>query len=410
MAKSEPTTEPVQKGLGATKRGSLELIGTLVVGAILTTLVVAHGVTSPAYRKTSHIMEHVWSLGEATGLYKRPTAAAWHAIARQVHTFTRSCFFLSGAVSSDETKPWSAVRSMWDASVPLAQYQRSWGDVYFALTWGMILYMIRTVLTHLVLLPVSRILVKRPDSKLSPAIQQHRFERKVCRFAEQSWIVILYTTSLVMVMSVVVKMPFWPTKLKFLWRDYPHTTMDALTKVVYLWEASNYVHQLFVINLEERRSDFWQMLIHHIVTLFLIGGSFTASFYRVGYAILALMDPADVCLGTAKLLKYMGWQTVCDIMFGVFMVVWTITRHILYAVVWYSCYRDAPAVISFKTSVDLASGHMLTQTTYTVFLVLLGVLQFILLIWFGMIVNVAVHVLTKGKAVDSRSDQDSDSD
>ena len=42
-----------------------------------------------------------------------------------------------------------------------------------------------------------------------------------------------------------------------------------------------------------------------------------------------------------------------------------------------------------------------------VFLVLLAILQAILLVWFSMIVNVAVRVLTQKGATDSRSD-DSD--
>lgn len=208
--------------------------------------------------------------------------------------------------------------------------------------------------------------------------------------------------------TVILRLPFCPVLLKNLWLDYPSQSMDAMYKAVYLWEASNYIHQLFAINLEARRSDFWQMLTHHVVTLCLIGSSFAASFHRVGYGVLLLMDPADVCLSTAKLLKYIGWQKLCDVMFGVFMLTWTITRHVLYMVLLWSCYHDAPRYISFRTSVDWVSGHMLTRTTYTMFLVLLTTLQVILLIWFVMIIKVAIHVLTKGEAIDSRSDDDSD--
>ena len=165
---------------------------------------------------------------------------------------------------------------------------------------------------------------------------------------------------------------------------------------------------MFVINLEERRSDFWQMLIHHFVTLLLIGGSYACCFHYVGISILFLMDPADICLSIAKLFKYMGFSTFCDVLFAIFMLVWIITRHVGYAFVWWSCFKDAPALISFTNQLDLASGHMLTRTTYVFFLILLTALQAILLIWFSMIVNIAVRVLTQQGAVDTRSDDDSD--
>lgn len=72
--------------------------------------------------------------------------------------------------------------------------------------------------------------------------------------------------------------------------------MDGLTKAVYLWEASNYIHQLFVINIEARRSDYVQMTVHHIVTMMLIGGSYVCCFWRIGLVILLLMDPSDILL------------------------------------------------------------------------------------------------------------------
>jgi len=206
----------------------------------------------------------------------------------------------------------------------------------------------------------------------------------------------------------VKRQPFWPHQPEHLWIGYPHKTLDALTKAVYLWEASNYVHQLFVINLEARRSDFWQMTLHHYVTLALIGGSYVCCFNRVGLVVLLLLDPSDVLLALAKLLKYMGWQTVCDIMFGLFMMTWTVLRHAMFLWVLWLCYNDAPRLINYTSTPSLESGNVFTPFTYVVFIGLLIVLQFILLIWFVMIIKVAIRVLTAKGAVDSRSDSEDD--
>ena len=51
---------------------------------------------------------------------------------------------------------------------------------------------------------------------------------------------------------------------------------------------------------------------------------------------------------------------------------------------------------------------MLTPTSYVFFLVLLGTLQMILLVWLGMILKIALRVVTAQGAVDTRSDDDSD--
>ena len=51
---------------------------------------------------------------------------------------------------------------------------------------------------------------------------------------------------------------------------------------------------------------------------------------------------------------------------------------------------------------------MLTPTSYALFLVLLGTLQVILLVWLGMILKIALRVVTAKGAVDTRSDDDSD--
>ena len=51
---------------------------------------------------------------------------------------------------------------------------------------------------------------------------------------------------------------------------------------------------------------------------------------------------------------------------------------------------------------------MFTPSTYVLFIGLLIVLQFILLIWFVMIIKVAIRVLTAKGAVDSRSDSEDD--
>lgn len=46
------------------------------------------------------------------------------------------------------------------------------------------------------------------------------------------------------------------------WLDYPHDAISPLTKAYYLIQISFWLQTLVVLNLEERRKDYAQMLTH----------------------------------------------------------------------------------------------------------------------------------------------------
>jgi acyl-CoA-dependent ceramide synthase len=79
-----------------------------------------------------------------------------------------------------------------------------------------------------------------------------------------------------------------------LWRDYPRLVLGMSLKLYYLSQTAFWVQQIFVINVEERRKDHWQMFTHHIVTIFLLAFSYGYRQMRAGNAILVLMDVVDL--------------------------------------------------------------------------------------------------------------------
>ncbi len=48
---------------------------------------------------------------------------------------------------------------------------------------------------------------------------------------------------------------------------------------------------------DRARKDFWEMFIHHVVTLLLLSFSWTSNLTRVGTLVLILHDVGDVFLG-----------------------------------------------------------------------------------------------------------------
>lgn len=63
----------------------------------------------------------------------------------------------------------------------------------------------------------------------------------------------------------------------------------------------------------------------------------------------------------------------CDIMFGLFLISWIATRHVLFIAVIVSAYSDAPRLIPFDWIPE--RGYYLTHDVYVAFVSLLVSLE-----------------------------------
>lgn len=132
------------------------------------------------------------------------------------------------------------------------------------------------------------------------------------------------------------------------------------------------------------------------------------------------------------MLKYAGYQTACDVMFGVFIITWFIARHVLYLMVCWSIYNDVPSIMVYGCSSTTTGEHFSFEQGHALwtnvlqpyinpggpicydekfrygFLGLLLILQGITIMWFGMILRVLWKVLKGEGADDSRSDDEAE--
>lgn len=225
--------------------------------------------------------------------------------------------------------------------------------------------------------------------------------------------------------------------MRALWKGFPLIEMTGLFKWYYLVQFAFWLQQLVTIHMEERRKDHWQMFSHHIVTLLLIISSYGYYQTNVGNIIMVLMDAVDIALAIAKNLKYCGFQTVCDAMFGVFIVSWFLLRHVLYLMICWSVNFDIPREMTYGCYSSATGEYLsllkegssqpggtetiseLTKTYYApgatvcynwkiryAFLSLLLALQGITVVWFVMIIRVAYRVLKGDGAAEPRSDDE----
>ena len=271
------------------------------------------------------------------------------------------------------------------------------------------------------------------DYVLSPIAALAGINKKKAkiRFAEQLWILLYYNLFAGTGLYLYYNSDYW-LDLRALWKGWPTREMDGLAKWYYLVQFAFWLQQIAVVNIEERRKDHWQMFSHHIITCALIFTSYGYHQTKVGNVILVLMDIGDITFAFAKILKYLGFQTACDLAFGVFMVSWFVLRHACYMTVWWSIYKHIPEEIQYgcyKGSDGNLTGPMPAPNGFThlvrpfldpeglicwnaginwTFLGMLGALQCVLLVWFSMIIKVAYKVLSGAPADDSRSDDEDD--
>lgn len=84
---------------------------------------------------------------------------------------------------------------------------------------------------------------------------------------------------------------------------------------------TGFYYSLLISSLfDVRRSDFWQLVFHHIITIGLLSFSWTINFVRVGTLVLLCHDIADIPLEVGKLVKYTKrLHVLTNVMFVLFL-------------------------------------------------------------------------------------------
>uniref|UniRef100_A0A336MAZ5 CSON008488 protein n=2 Tax=Culicoides sonorensis TaxID=179676 RepID=A0A336MAZ5_CULSO len=218
------------------------------------------------------------------------------------------------------------------------------------------------------------------------------------KFCENSFRCLYYTYSFIFGIVVLWDKP-WLWNIKECWYSYPHQSISNdiwwyyMISMAFYWSLT--ASQFFDV----RRKDFWQMFIHHIITIALIAFSWVCNLHRVGSLVLVVHDCADIFLEAAKLTKYAQYQKVCDTIFAIFIVVWLVTRLGMYPRIIYSSSVEAPQILPMFPA-------------YYIFNSMLLLLLLLHIGWTYLIFQIAVQALRAGQMdgdVRSSSDEISDS-
>ncbi|KAF9159507.1 sphingosine N-acyltransferase lag1 [Mortierella sp. AD011] len=229
---------------------------------------------------------------------------------------------------------------------------------------------------------------------------------KLERFEEQMYILVYYAISWSSGMYLMYNSPYWMNTDHY-WIGYPHHKLSGAFKAYYLVQFGFWLQQIYVVNTDMKRKDYWAMLAHHFITCTLIGWSYAFNLTRIGNAILVVMDVADVFLAVPKILKYQGYSAICDYLFGLFVVSWAITRHYLFPIIIMSLHEGPQKFMDMKWEPE--NFKFMTLNVQRGFLALLYGLEAVLCFWFFMIFKVIYKMFNGAPADDNRShDEDSE--
>ncbi|XP_060598839.1 ceramide synthase 2-like isoform X2 [Ruditapes philippinarum] len=216
------------------------------------------------------------------------------------------------------------------------------------------------------------------------------------KFRECSWHLLFYTAFFFYGMTYLwQKEYFWSTIE--CWRNWPiqHVSNDMYWH--YMIELAFYWSLVFTLFSDHKRKDFKEMIIHHFATIVLMYFSWVLNFVRVGTLVLVVHDAADTWLALAKMSIYAKNKAATDIFFGIFLLVWVLSRLIIYPFFVLYCTLVEPFTIKL---IDSTFG---AHQFFNFFLCVLLVLHFI---WTYLIFRIVYRKMVKGNVEDVRSDSE----
>ncbi|CAJ0575158.1 unnamed protein product, partial [Mesorhabditis spiculigera] len=302
---------------------------------------------------------------------------------------------------------WDVLESTETALYPSAR------DVYIAMGLGIAMVLLRILLECYVFVPIGWYFgwIKQPMQERMQTHLRGGFmgKSRLKRVSECGWRFCMFVSMFTAGYFVLQDQPQFADVTEC-WRNWPAHPLPLKVYWYYTIETAFYWSLLFGhVFFDVRRHDFFQMLLHHTVTLLLLYISWTMNMVRVGTLILFSHDAADIFLELGKLFRYANWQTLLSIDFVVLLVVWMGTR-LFYYPFWIinSIVFDAPALIQ----ADYSWGNIFQRPIVPrVLMVMLCTLLLLHVFWTWILLQIGYQAITTPTGVDDiREESESDSE
>jgi len=252
------------------------------------------------------------------------------------------------------------------------------------------LFEILIVVVFAIILTFTRYFVQNKAVNLAKSLQIKKQDTRR-KFSESVWKVVFYCVSFCWGATILFRSG-WLQDTRLFWTnvhaEVGQPLQDKHIQIFYLFELAFYVHSVYAhLVIEVKRSDFIEMLIHHVATTLLVGLSYYARFYRVGIAILVLHDLSDILFDIAKLFVYTEKEFLANLWFGSWVISWAVLRLYLFPrYILYSTFFESLEVMGYNVEM------------HAFFQFLLWILQILHIFWFGMILSMIVRLVTESNA------------
>lgn len=232
----------------------------------------------------------------------------------------------------------------------------------------------------------AQFLLARAFLPLVPSGDEQKRHESAKRCSESAVKLAYYTFSWLWLLSVVKNLGIWENTLSCI-EFFPYPVTFSIMGV-YMWELGYYLSGMVChFTIETRRKDFWEMALHHAVTILLIAGSVHMQYERLGLMILLLHDISDIFLECGKIFTYLDNDLAATTVFLGLIVSWFAAR------LWYFPTKILRSVwVEHVGIMKIPFGKR--------FGCLLLILQVLNVFWFGLIVNMAYKKLFEGAAIE----------
>ncbi|XP_026545270.1 ceramide synthase 4-like, partial [Notechis scutatus] len=215
------------------------------------------------------------------------------------------------------------------------------------------------------------------------------------KFCEASWRTVHSLIFILMGLAVLYDKP-WFWNIRECWVGYPLKPLHLSLYGYYLLQFSLYLTLVISMPFDVKQKDFNMMIVHHVISMLLIGFSYCVNFIPIGSLVMILQDAPDTPMYAAKVFKYLKWQKTCNTLFIIFSVVFLFNRAIVF-----------PYKILYSTFYHLAEAHE-PYFGYYFFNALLMLVYVLNVLWSCVIILMLYRFLIHGKLEkDARSDSES---
>ncbi|PCH41067.1 longevity assurance proteins LAG1/LAC1 [Wolfiporia cocos MD-104 SS10] len=284
------------------------------------------------------------------------------------------------------------------ATADAPRYAKGYLDLVFITYYVVFWSFFRQAITLYVCQPVARWFGIRKEAKLA-------------RFGEQGYALVYFAIMGAWGIRIMSQLPTWWYRTEYFWIDYPHWEMTPELKRYYLVQAAYWCQQLIVLllNLEKPRKDYYELVAHHFVTLWLVGWSYLINLTLIGNAVYVSMDVPDTFLAFSKILNYIQWSRAKIAAFFVLIGFWTYFRHWLNIVILHSVWTEFDLMPETSKRWAPEDGvWMVWWMKYQIFVPIL-LLQFLNLFWYALMLRIglrALRVEELSEIGDDRSDEE----